>query len=27
LAKANNDWKKVLKAIHNFRNYLELLIK
>lgn len=27
LAKAKNDWGKVLRAIHNFRNYLELLIK
>lgn len=27
LAKAKNDWKKVLGAIHNFRNYIELLMK
>jgi AcrR family transcriptional regulator len=27
LAKAKNDWKKVLVAIHNFRNYVELLMK
>jgi len=27
LAKAKNDWKKVLSAIRNFRNYLELLIR
>ena len=27
LAKAKNEWKKVVTAIHNFRYYLELLMK
>ena len=27
LAKAKNDWKKVVRAIHNFRIYIELLMK
>jgi TetR/AcrR family transcriptional repressor of nem operon len=27
LAKAKNDWKKVISAIQNFRNYLELLMR
>ncbi|HKJ82322.1 MAG TPA: TetR/AcrR family transcriptional regulator [Ignavibacteriaceae bacterium] len=27
LAKAKNDWEKVVRAIQNFRNYLKLLIR